>query len=530
MSGHEFEYCNVKYGNKLADIRAAVMFTHRDCKYFNYVVQSRTYGDNGWIVTTSRGNSGVGRGRGKGKGAVLAVVRAKKRKHLRENDIYADVGVEVLAYHKFDKAVEGQDVRIESGHMVVASQGTGEMFTFNYTDIVSKIDLADKRAKNLPSEERAKVFPIDISPIAKLQLPVTSVLHVRLMPYYEEGVGEQVAAIFSAGFAEDGLNDAIIAADVTDLKNPRFLSLLQTGVESTEEIMVNERRVYVGGFASHKLGEIDAKNLTDMKVEHYIDEPYYQQMVSERMKFQNQSFVVSALWGERGGAAIFEANNRTGNLQEIAYFNDYHFGKANRVLLLPDTVRSNPVIPPIPETRTSRVAVLPLEEDPYGGIGLMRFTIFPRGEDENGIIPGTRIETIGKISFTQPDSRVYCVAPSPTQDVIATNASREIAMLWAWSARTCSLTAFTVEMYLSGVHKPCTYVLNNSKPNWVHPDNGPLSWWGILLCGFTFFMVVMFVQCPNQLFCWRYWRKSRRTSSSTTSTPQFCSSWSEPLL
>lgn len=443
-------------------LRAELLWTETSCESFDYVVQARVYG--GVVVATSRGSGANPR-------PALVLLRA------REGGGGGDASghPEILARHAFDEAVEGQDVILSSGHMVVASKGSGMLYTFNFTEIMQQVQEADRNA-----------LPIAISPVSSLQLPVSSVLHVRLAEDYSDGE-QRVAAILSAGFAAGGMDDAVIAADVTRLDRPVHVSTIHSGVNRTEEIMINQttdaagrllrREVIVGGFGSDRVALVDAADLRELRVVQHIRRNYYKQMVGEILNTYSPAgvrhdFFVSALWGDPGGVAVFDATlptnaSRSLELKELAHTATAELSRANRVVLLNASTTStcDPHVTTSENgvTCTSRMAMIPLEQDPHGGIGFVDVSMRVDG----GGTAAASARPVGRIVFAQEDSRVYCAAAVPGHE------DSNWTHVWSWSAQTCTFNAMRIRFERPRLDasppsspssaEPCTVILENAR-------------------------------------------------------------------
>ena len=146
--------------------------------------------------------------------------------------------------------VEGQD---RMGNLlVVADISRGGLFLFDVTD---RSDLVQLSYLNLEG--------------------IDSLLHCRI--YSADG---RIYALFTGGFnfTTGELSDLLVAVDITDPKNPFFLSKISTGIFGAEGITIKENYAFLGGFGSTKFSVIDLSDLSDMAIVKTLDEPHYCQM------------------------------------------------------------------------------------------------------------------------------------------------------------------------------------------------------------------------------------------------------------
>lgn len=206
--------------------------------------------------------------------------------------------------------VEGQD-RIEN-LLVVTDISRGGLFLFDVTD------------------------PANLVKLSYLNLEgIDSMLHNRIY-----GANDKMYALFSGGFnfTTGELSDLFIAVDITDPKNPFFVSKLNTGISGAEGISIKDNYAFLGGFGSTKFHVIDLSDPTDMTIVRTLDEPHYCQMVSE---IGDDGVLYVALWGDlygdKGGLAAFDISDPK-NIYELSHVFNKDMCKANRVKIQGDYV------------------------------------------------------------------------------------------------------------------------------------------------------------------------------------------------
>ncbi len=199
--------------------------------------------------------------------------------------------------------VEGQD-RIEN-LLVITDISRGGLFIFDVTD------------------------PSDLVQLSYLNLEATdNMLHCRICR-----VNDRMYAFFSGGFNfETGeLSDLFIAVDISDPKNPFFVSKIATGIFGAEGITLKEDYAFLGGFGSNKFSVIDISDPFEMAIVKTLEEPHYCQMVSQ---IGDDGVLYVALWGgpysDEGGLAAFSISDPR-NTFELSHVINKEMYKANRV-------------------------------------------------------------------------------------------------------------------------------------------------------------------------------------------------------
>jgi hypothetical protein len=206
--------------------------------------------------------------------------------------------------------VEGQD-RIEN-LLVVTDISRGGLFLFDVTDPANLVQLG-----------YLKIDGID------------NMLHNRIYR-----ANDKMYALFSGGFhfTTGKLSDLFVAVDITDPKNPFFVSKLNTGISGTEGISIKGNHAFLGGFGSTKFSVIDLSDPANMKIVKTLDEPHYSQMVSE---IGGDGVLYVSLWGglfsDKGGLAAFDVSDPR-NIHELSHVFSKGMGKANRVKIQGDYV------------------------------------------------------------------------------------------------------------------------------------------------------------------------------------------------
>jgi len=206
--------------------------------------------------------------------------------------------------------VEGQD-RVEN-LLVVTDISRGGLFLFDVTD------------------------PANLVQLCYLNLEgIDNMLHNRIYR-----ANDKMYALFSGGFhfTTGEPSDLFVAVDITDPKNPFFVSKLNTGISGTEGISIKGNHAFLGGFGSTKFSVIDLSDPANMKIVKTLDEPHYCQMVSE---IGDDGVLYVALWGslygDKGGLAAFDVSDPR-NIHELSHVFSKDMAKANRVKIEGDYV------------------------------------------------------------------------------------------------------------------------------------------------------------------------------------------------
>jgi len=206
--------------------------------------------------------------------------------------------------------VEGQD-RIDN-LLIVADISRGGLFLFDVSD------------------------PANLVQLSYLNLEgIDNVLHTRIYR-----ANDKMYALFSGGFniASGEPSDLFVAVDITDPKNPFFVSKINTGISGTEGISIKGNYAFLGGFESTKFSVIDLSDLTNMNIVKTLDGPHYCQMVSE---IGDDGILYAALWGglysDKGGLAAFDVSDPR-NMHELSHVFSKDMAKANRVKIQGDYV------------------------------------------------------------------------------------------------------------------------------------------------------------------------------------------------
>lgn len=208
------------------------------------------------------------------------------------------------------RLVEGQD-RIDN-LLVVADISRGGLFLFDVSD------------------------PANLVQLSYLNLEgIDNVLHTRIYR-----ANDKMYALFLGGFnfTSGEPSDLFVAVDITDPKNPFFVSKINTGISGTEGISIKGNYAFLGGFESTKFSVIDLSDLTNMNIVKTLDGPHYCQMVSE---IGDDGILYAALWGglysDKGGLAAFDVSDPR-NIHELSHVFSKDMAKANRVKIQGDYV------------------------------------------------------------------------------------------------------------------------------------------------------------------------------------------------
>lgn len=208
------------------------------------------------------------------------------------------------------RLVEGQD-RIDN-LLIVANISRGGLFLFDVSD------------------------PANLVQLSYLNLEgIDNVLHTRIYR-----ANDKMYALFSGGFnfTSGEPSDLFVAVDITDPKNPFFVSKINTGISGTEGISIKGNYAFLGGFESTKFSVIDLSDLTNMNIVKTLDGPHYCQMVSE---IGDDGILYAALWGglysDKGGLAAFDVSDPR-NMHELSHVFSKDMAKANRVKIQGDYV------------------------------------------------------------------------------------------------------------------------------------------------------------------------------------------------
>lgn len=208
------------------------------------------------------------------------------------------------------RRVEGQD-RIEN-LLVVTDISRGGLFLFDVSDPATLVQLSYLNLEG-----------------------IDNVLHNRIYR-----ANDKMYALFSGGFnlTTEELSTLFVAVDITDPKNPFFVSKINTGISGPEGITIKGDYAFLGGFGSTKFSVIDLSDPTNMKIVKTLDEPHYCQMVSE---IGDDGVLYAALWGglygDKGGLAAFDVSDPR-NIHELSHVFSKDMAKANRVKIQGDYV------------------------------------------------------------------------------------------------------------------------------------------------------------------------------------------------
>ncbi len=221
--------------------------------------------------------------------------------------------------------VEGQN-RI-ANLLVVTDISRGGLFLFDVSDPTNLVELSYLNLEG-----------------------IDNVLHNKIYR-----ANDKMYALFSGGFnfTTKQPSDLFVAVDISDPKNPFFVSKINTGISGTEGISIKGDYAFLGGFGSTKFSVIDLSDPTNMKIVKTLDEPHYCQMVSE---IGDDGILYAALWGglysDKGGLAAFDVSDPR-NIHEISHVFSKDMAKANRVKIQGDHV------------------FLPLEVENGGGVAIV---------------------------------------------------------------------------------------------------------------------------------------------------------------
>ena len=246
------------------------------------------------------------------------------------------------------RVLEGQDRK--NNLLIVTDISRGGLFLFDISD------------------------PSNIIQLSYLNLDgIDSVLQTRI---YQ--TNDKMYAMLSGGFnyKTDKPSDLFIAVDITNPKNPFFVSKIKTDILGTEGISIKGNYAFLGGFMSSKYSVIDLSDITNMKIIKTLDKPYAREMVSE---IDDKGILCTALWGDKGGLATFDISNPK-NIHELSHVVSKYMGKANRV-----KIQGNYVF-------------IPLESKEGGGVGIVDKTN-PR-----------KLVYIKSVLNIQGVSKPYCLA------------------------------------------------------------------------------------------------------------------------
>ena len=206
--------------------------------------------------------------------------------------------------------VEGQD---RLGNLLIVSDiSRGGLFLFDVTN------------------------PADLVLLSYLSLDeIDNVLHNRI---YQ--ANDRMYAFLSGGFnyKTGELSDLLVAVDISDPKNPFFVSKISTYIPGAEGITIKDNYAFLGGFGSNKFAVIDISDPFNMEIARILEEPHYCQMVSQ---IGDDGILYVALWGglhsNKGGLAAFEITDPK-NIFELSHVFSEEMYKANRVKLQGDFV------------------------------------------------------------------------------------------------------------------------------------------------------------------------------------------------
>ena len=220
--------------------------------------------------------------------------------------------------------VEGQDRR---GNLLVVIGRRGDLYLFNIL-----------QNKNIKLIKKMKIPGLGIvkGPLG----PFIPALHTRL---YKKN--NKLYAMITCPTKEK-----LVAIDVTNPKNPVYVSSKKTWISGLEGIQIYKDHAFLGGFSDVTYGVYDISNPASIRKVNDLSSRHFVQMVPE-MSANYPNIIFVALFGMKGGLATFNVANP----KKIVYLDKVvtkALGKANRV-----KIRKN-------------MAFLPLRQS-VGGLGVI---------------------------------------------------------------------------------------------------------------------------------------------------------------
>ena len=180
----------------------------------------------------------------------------------------------------------------------------------------------------------------------------------------------------------------LVAVDISDPKNPKQVSELQTGISDLESLYIKGSHVYCGGFQSDLMLTVDIADIQHMRLCNILKESYYNNLVAQ-LDPDDNDFLFMASYLERN-APIY-AGDTAGPDKETARGGLIVFDISQ-----PDKPieMSRVIIPQLAGSNRVKVyegyAYLPIEAEP-GGIGIVNVSdpdhmVFNQFDQNDGAI------------------------------------------------------------------------------------------------------------------------------------------------
>ena len=220
----------------------------RDSVNLSYVTRAKIYPeDPNSLFLTMRGDSTTNAGGGI---SVYDVSGSRKPVFVSHLDVADTVQGEVVNPNQ----LEGQD-RIGDILVVIALE-SGVVHLLDVSDPSRLFEVGSLKLEGV--NEGLGYFPA---------------LHTKI---YDPADSENTYAIVTCS-----MSSKLIAVDISDPKNPKQLSELQTGISDLESLYIKDSFLYCGGFQSDVMLTVDLSDIHHMRLCTILKKSYYNNLVAE---------------------------------------------------------------------------------------------------------------------------------------------------------------------------------------------------------------------------------------------------------
>jgi hypothetical protein len=293
----------------------------RDSVNLSYVTRAKIYPeDPNLLFLTMRGESTTNAGGGI---SVYDVSDSRKPVFVSHLNVADTVPGEVVNPNQ----LEGQD-RIGDILVVIALE-SGVVHMLDVSDPSRLTEIGSLILENV--HEGLGYFPA---------------LHTKI---YDPADSDKTYAIVTGS-----MSSKLIAVDISDPKNPKQVSELQTGISDLESLYIKDSFLYCGGFQSDVMLTVDLSDIHHMRLCTILKKSYYNNLVAELDPNNDNILYVSSYmerkaaekspwWrggsdagdgvdGQRGGLIVFDISQPE-NPVEISHVISTELAGSNRVKL-----------------------------------------------------------------------------------------------------------------------------------------------------------------------------------------------------
>ncbi len=320
-------------GNESVELK--IISEIHDSVNLNYVTRAKIYPeDPDSLFLTMRGDTETNLGGGI---SVYNVANSREPAFLSHLNVADSVPGETINPNQ----VEGQD-RLENILVVIAIEA----------GIVHVLDASD------PSQLK----PLGSVALQGVQegLGYFPALHTKI---YKPSDSNNTYALVTSS-----MSAKLVAVDISDPKNPKQVSELQTGISDLESLYIKGSHVYCGGFQSDLMLTVDIADIQHMRLCNILKESYYNNLVAQ-LDTDDNDILFMASYLERnapiyaGETAVTDQEPARGGLIVFDISQPDKPVEISRVII-PELAGSNRV------KVHEGYAYLPIEAEP-GGIGIV---------------------------------------------------------------------------------------------------------------------------------------------------------------